>query len=200
MGRTYWNKKQTVENCLDINIIWLKKHGYLAQSKSGGISWTNNWGNRRSINISTFLGRFSFLQLSYSSNMGGVTESLKYEVQLLSTPCNYGGERFWFHCPLIHNGNNCRHRVTTLYLPSNSKYFGCRHCHELTYESRSLGRGHLRIFRDTYTYVAKLEAMGNDFKESYSGKITKKLQRRNKLLQQCRESTKALALRNGLFL
>ncbi|MHC4354801.1 MAG: hypothetical protein ACYS0H_19035, partial [Planctomycetota bacterium] len=35
------------------------------------------------------------------------------------------------------NGVYCGRRVGTLYLVSGGKYFGCRHCYNLSYESRN---------------------------------------------------------------
>jgi len=46
------------------------------------------------------------------------------------TPCNFGGERPWFVCP----GVRCGRRVAILYGPG--KYFLCRHCYDLRYESQ----------------------------------------------------------------
>jgi len=50
-------------------------------------------------------------------------------------PRNFGGKRWWFHCPLIKDGQICNRRVGRLYLPSGGHYFGCRHCYDLTYPS-----------------------------------------------------------------
>ncbi len=47
-----------------------------------------------------------------------------------------GGVRWWFICPLIKNSTPCRRRVGKLYIPPRYKYFGCRHCYELSYRSR----------------------------------------------------------------
>lgn len=56
-------------------------------------------------------------------------------IELETTPCNYGGERFWFLCPMEVNGSVCGKRAGKLYLPPGEKLFGCRHCCDLTYES-----------------------------------------------------------------
>jgi hypothetical protein len=45
------------------------------------------------------------------------------------TACNFGGERPWFICP----GAGCGRRVAVLYGPG--RYFLCRHCYDLVYES-----------------------------------------------------------------
>jgi hypothetical protein len=51
-------------------------------------------------------------------------------VPLEWTACNFGGERPWFLCP----GIGCVRRVTILYGPV--KYFLCRYCYDLRYESQ----------------------------------------------------------------
>ena len=45
-------------------------------------------------------------------------------------------QRRWFRCPLSGEHGTCNRRANTLYLPRGGLAFGCRHCHDLTYESR----------------------------------------------------------------
>ena len=59
-----------------------------------------------------------------------------YRGNLTSTFPYYGGERYWFICPL----SGCGRRVAKLYLPIGAKYFGCRHCYNLSYASRNVSR------------------------------------------------------------
>ena len=61
----------------------------------------------------------------------------RQEIALVTTPCRFGGERFWFACP------GCGRRVGKVYLPcvmyvNNARVsdFLCRHCYPLTYEQR----------------------------------------------------------------
>jgi len=62
-------------------------------------------------------------------------KELDYPIHLETTPCNFGGERWWFRCPLSVNGNPCGRRCFKLYLPPGANYYGCRECYDLTYES-----------------------------------------------------------------
>lgn len=71
------------------------------------------------------------LQLLYA--MKSTDGVLACPVQLVTTPCHLSGVRWWFVCPLSRNGVPCGRRVRKLYLCG--KYFGCRHCHNLTYTS-----------------------------------------------------------------
>ena len=61
--------------------------------------------------------------------------SAAYSIKLTTTCPHLGGLRWWFTCPLMISGRECRQRVAKLYLPPTAHYFGCRHCHELTYTS-----------------------------------------------------------------
>jgi hypothetical protein len=64
------------------------------------------------------------------SGLGGEWEDVKETVPLTWTACNFGGERLWFICP----GAGCGRRVALLYGPG--RYFLCRHCCDLSYESQ----------------------------------------------------------------
>ena len=65
--------------------------------------------------------------------MKSMNAELDYSVELVTTLCHLGGKRWWFICPLTRNGIPCGHRVRKLY--QRGRYFGCRHCHDLTYRS-----------------------------------------------------------------
>ena len=61
---------------------------------------------------------------------------LACSIALRSVPQHFGGERWFLECPmLMPNGEPCERRVRTLYLPPGGRYFGCRHCHDLTWQS-----------------------------------------------------------------
>ena len=79
------------------------------------------------------MGRGNYLKFDYTITDAGTGERTPYtySADLVSTPCPFGGQRWWFICPL----QNCDRRVGVLYLPYGGKYFGCRHCYNLTYES-----------------------------------------------------------------
>ena len=57
------------------------------------------------------------------------------------TACNFGGERPWFICP----GADCGWRVALLYGPG--RYFLCRHCYDLRYESQREDKMHRALRR-----------------------------------------------------
>ena len=146
MGRYYLDKKDTVEDCRSVSISFLKKHGYLNPDchQSGGISWKNCYGEETSsigITVSTFEAE-SFVRFYYTVTKRSTGEKIEfdYKVHLTNTPCNFGGIRYWFICPLSRNGVFCGRRVAKLYCAPGGNYYGCRFCYDLSYESRNESR------------------------------------------------------------
>ena len=121
----------TIEDCLRIDVNWLKRGGYL---KTGcHISSTLHWSqNGRPIGSIGFESRLDlnppYVRLHYTWDK---TEQISYQVHLTRTRPNYGGVRWWFVCP----GMRCGRRIGKLYKPPDSKYFLCRTCQHLTYTS-----------------------------------------------------------------
>jgi hypothetical protein len=64
-------------------------------------------------------------------------EPMNYAIRLQTTVPHHGGLRWWFTCALIVNGERCERRVQKLYLPPRGRHYGCRHCYQLSYESRN---------------------------------------------------------------
>ena len=60
---------------------------------------------------------------------------VQYEIEIVPEPCRFGGNRRFFKCPLILNGIACENRVSKLYLPPGTIYWGCRTCYNLTYRT-----------------------------------------------------------------
>ncbi len=81
-------------------------------------------------------GREPIVHLRYTSTSpGGHKSEQDYPVRVVYTTPPFGGRRWWWLCPLLYQGQPCGRRVAKLYLPGGDVYFGCRHCHSLTYES-----------------------------------------------------------------
>jgi len=131
MGRYFYNKKSTVGDYKSISVKKLKEWNYFAQGyKCGTLTWSRQGEQIGSIGVSVSIsGREGAMRLNYRHDN---KDDMDYEVRLTSTPCHYGGVRWWFICPLSRNGVYCGRRVGVLYL---GKYAGCRHCYDLTYES-----------------------------------------------------------------
>ena len=146
MGRYYWDKKDTVEDCRDISIAFLKKHGYLSGygHLAGHVAWKNHLGEETaSIGVAVRLAENEqYARLNYTTTDRDTSEKTGYDykVSLTTTPCHFGGVRWWFICPLSGNGVYCGRRVAKLYKAPGAYYFGCRHCYDLSYQSRNDNR------------------------------------------------------------
>jgi hypothetical protein len=65
-------------------------------------------------------------------------QEVSERVRIELVPGRYGGSRPYFICPGIVNRGLCARRVVKLY--GAGRYFLCRHCYRLTYESRREGK------------------------------------------------------------
>lgn len=98
------------------------------------MSWTQGWSDEKSRMqiISPCSDPVPYIQVVYKhTSYDGIVSDLDYKIQLTTTPCNFGGQRYWFICPLIKNDIPCNCRVGVLY--AAGKYLGCRKCHDLAY-------------------------------------------------------------------
>lgn len=102
-----------------LTISHLHKSGVLEHGYIGGWQWNNG---KSTIHIKT-IGQQ--LILGYSAQ----GKDFNYPVQTTTTPCNYGGVRYWFECP------NCHKRVGKLYIAENLM-FECRKCQNLNYATQ----------------------------------------------------------------
>lgn len=140
-GSTRWNsswKKTTVEECKVLPISAMKegiRHVEEFQTEWGGhVTWSCNGENVGEISYSVLLENQS-PQIKLSYRLVNTKEELDYKIALTSTQLYWGAKHWWFICPLTRNGARCNQRVGKLYLPPGGKYFGCRHCYNLTYSS-----------------------------------------------------------------
>ena len=138
MGRGSYSNRLTVEECETITTSFLNKHKYFDGGVYlGELAWRLNGEKTGSIVIvvSTVENK-EYIRFLYVQTNRGTSEKteLDYIARLESTPCYFGGRRWWFSCTLITNGRVCGRRVGSLHL-AGSEYFGCRHCHNLTYKS-----------------------------------------------------------------
>jgi len=130
------------EDCRSFSIFDLKKWNYLNGDnwRSGNIIWTNSSGDKNTIGIVANLinKEDRHIELNYKTKgyWEEEWEQIKSKIPLITTRCNYGGDRYWFRCMASRNGVFCGRRVATLYKGGNCNYFACRHCYNLTYQSR----------------------------------------------------------------
>jgi hypothetical protein len=103
-------------------------------------TWNDSLGNPvSSIRFRVFPDQTGALAVHFYHRMPATLsapERIQHQsVQITTTDCNFGGIRRWFRCSLIRGGYPCKRRVRVLYSTPRERLFGCRRCHNLTYES-----------------------------------------------------------------
>jgi len=131
---------RTCEATHSISTRWLKNNDYLLPRRwrCGSIQWSCSGQNTGSVDFevdTTFSNSQIRFKYTQTDNWSGRKSDLNYVVQLEAIPCNYGGVRYWFRCPIVRNGSSCNSRVGVLYI--SGKYFGCRKCHRLLYKCQT---------------------------------------------------------------
>ncbi len=180
--------KDTVEDYLDVNVSWLNKHDYFIGYKSGSIKWSwGSSGRESSISLTIDVTNYWYpendnqphasFQYTTTDRDNGEKNDYDYKVGLVHTKCHLGGKRWWFICPLITDGRACRRRVGVLY--KGSRYFGCRHCLNLTYK-KCQESSRYRYLGQMMDYEEKAEKLFEGMKrrrEYYRGKPTHRYQK-----------------------
>ena len=145
MGRYYPGRKATVEDSCDLTIFQLKECGMLEGGHTATvITWVRSHSGKESrIGLEVNMTGEPYARLTYSViDREGNATPYDSKVELITTPCNLGGIRYWFACPW------CGRRVGGLYLAPGERNFRCRHCTNLSYRSRNRGcrcrAGHTR--------------------------------------------------------
>ncbi len=78
--------------------------------------------------------RRRIIRLRYEVEVSGTVFAVYQDLTLRAETIANGGHRWWFACP------SCVGRRGTLYLPPGEKYFACRRCHQLLYDSQARTR------------------------------------------------------------
>lgn len=114
--------KMKAESCLRLDLRHMVREGVLRGSFTSW-GWTRGGEQTGSIGIRPD-GRYA-VRLEYACD--GVPSDQR--VRLEYTPCNMGGERAWFGCPV------CHRRCAVLFM--RAKRFACLKCQRLAYSSQS---------------------------------------------------------------
>jgi hypothetical protein len=142
-----FDKKTTTgeRHCVDVR--YLHREGLLNPGGWFSLRWSRagrETGSIRGAVIGNEKAKGVILTYRHRSGPSAEWEDVREPVSLAWTACNFGGERPWFICP----GAGCGRRVAILYGPG--RYFLCRHCYDLVYESqrengmyRALHKAHL---------------------------------------------------------
>jgi hypothetical protein len=113
----------------------------LRTGHSFSLRWSRAGRKTGSIGGVAYDDRVTFFY-RHRTGPGDEWDDVKETVALEWTACNFGGKRPWFLCPGVVGDKRCGRRVAVLYGPG--RYFLCRHCYDLGYESQ----------RDNKTYRA----------------------------------------------
>ena len=136
--------KTTVDECCSLDVRVLNRKGLLKPGCSFTASWFGAGRQVASIAGIVLGGQHpKLVMLLYTHGRGANAEGkhVRQPVELGWTPCNFGGERPWFLCP----GIGCGRRVAVLH--AAGKYFLCRHCYGLSYESQREDKAHRALRR-----------------------------------------------------
>ena len=132
-------KKHVVEDCRVLDVNRWSREGILRKGVHHFGEWkwcsaaTGEETSSIGYEVNTTDMAFPWGRLSYTFTR--TQEHMDYKIRLQTTRTCFGGLRWWFTCPLLKRGSPCNHRVSKLYLPFGSRYYGCRHCYDLTYQS-----------------------------------------------------------------
>lgn len=124
-----YGAKETVESYHELDVRRWQRDGMLQLGRGFHWQWTRNGAVVWSI-VARVEADGVILSYPYQHN-GGEWENLNCWVTLATTPCNYGGIRYWFCCPAV----GCCRRVAIIYL--GDRYPACRHCLRLAYRTQS---------------------------------------------------------------
>ena len=175
MGRYYWSKKDEADGLKQVNVSFLRKHGYFNPGwRSETITFSRNGEKMGNISIQSAINekeqyiRFIYTQTDRDT---GEKNDFDYQIPLTTTPCYFGGKRYWFTCPWYANGQYCGKRVGVLY--KDGDYFACRHCYQLTYNSRNLS-GISKVAGQIIS-APELDKLKQEVRRTYyAGKMTRK--------------------------
>jgi hypothetical protein len=136
MGSGNWyrfGKKTTTGECQSVDVRYLHREGLLNSGHWFSLRWSRagrETGSIRGEVLGNEKSERVILTYRHRSDPSEEWEEVREPVPLAWTACNFGGQRPWFVCP----GAGCGRRVANLYGPG--RYFLCRHCYDLVYESQ----------------------------------------------------------------
>ena len=175
------NPRDTTEGAKRIELAWLRKHNYLGGYFGGQLSWSRNGEPNGNIRVRVDTSSPNpYIEFDYKVKKHYEGEDkwkeIKYEFRMESTPCRFGGQKWFFICGLYKNGIYCGRRVRNLYLAGD--YFGCRKCANLSYQSCNESKKYQGVFKIvTQSWKADEYYIRNVKRLFYRGKPTKKYKR-----------------------
>jgi hypothetical protein len=144
---SYTRDKQRLhtDNYLSLDLRTLRQRGGLNRMEWVTCSWRRPSGKVDAIEFKMDDDSFDIRYTVKRTNSGNF-ESKTESINLIKTPCNFGGYRYWFNCPC------CREKCLVLYL---GPCFLCRKCLNLVHPSSIEGKLY-RACRKVAYYQDKL--------------------------------------------
>lgn len=127
-GRPGWKRK--AEQSMAFDVRQVARKGLL---RPGAFSWhwTSNYGDKVGSVGVRVADDGRRLTLSYQwTPYNSEPRDVECSLWIAHTPCNYGGSRPWFRCPL------CGRRCAVVYYGAPGGRFACRHCARVGYLSQ----------------------------------------------------------------
>ena len=137
-GKSWGRRKKTAEEAYSLRIGAFRP--YLRPNvadASGAIVWKKDEEIVLSVDFIVLWSATPVIVLHYPSKDG---TDMEMQIPLQATSPGLVGKRWWFTCSLCVRGVQCNRRVGRLFLPPGARYFGCRHCYDLSYLSAQMAR------------------------------------------------------------
>ena len=98
MPRFYFNSKPLADSSCKLSIFYLKKTGMLQSYCSTLMSWTSRLTEKRStVMVIVDMEERPHMRLKYTvTDSEGNSTDYDDQIFLASTPCHFGGIRWWF--------------------------------------------------------------------------------------------------------
>lgn len=174
--RYFARRKSTVEESKSLSVFQMKAWGfYQEKSRWGEFAWTADKDNTV-VKFQWDKDRLALhVEYAFADDLNDPRAVQDYFIRFTTTPCHFGGRRYWMHCP------ECQKRVGKLYLAG--KYiFACRTCWRLTY-SLCNASGIFRYAGKILSFPQLDDLRSGMRSTRYKGKPTKKLLRYQKYRQ-----------------
>jgi hypothetical protein len=190
----------TTDDYNSISIYKLNEWNYIPLNdksfftNAGTLTWSS-WKGESTVSTATYKhAGEAHIVFNYTATdrQTGEAESVHHKFELVSTPCNLGGFRYWFSC-------YCGKRVGILYI--DGRYIGCRNCFHLTYQTRKETRtSKLEPLRKALEYELKLRTLDDKIKvRDYNGRPTRKQRQLEKIYRKYEYYARQLQRPSSLF-
>ncbi|MGB5821441.1 MAG: hypothetical protein WBG90_18300 [Saonia sp.] len=158
------------DECFDLSIGFLNKHGYLVDGKnqSGTVTWSRNGVKRASISLQGIIDDNPRIILNYSCD----GKPVKNTIDLTSLPSNLGKGKVWYFI-CSHTGKRCRklHLIDGHFIHRSALPSGMYECQTQTKKWREMEKVYGCYFDSDKCYT---QLYKKHFKKFYNGKPTKK--------------------------